>query len=192
MYGTALFIVLVLVVIYILTCSYGSLSNLNPLSLVKYMGYKGYRMVSSVLGSTSRVTADYDDGFYGGSGPQRVDDIGKSEGPTGEINTTDSAMAYDPSLLGAVKECEVKAHKDNLKNKSNFSTTGVVNSSRIERTDDDILRETGVPYVGFPPKRSLKAFPNGPQSGARAAPSTSEHSINALYKSSKKSQSWVS
>lgn len=188
MYGIALFIVVVLIVIYACSCSFGydigemSISN-NPVSSM-LMRFK----------DTAESNPDEMDQPFSLTSNKAVDDVDQIamlEGFAGQSNSIGNVSVYDPIAMGAVKQTEVNSHYKGLKERSPFSTVGAIQPSRVKRDDDPYIRETGVPWVGGLPSRAFNRNIGGPQNGARESVSASSKSIEELYRSANKAPVWI-
>jgi hypothetical protein len=196
MYGTALFIVVVIIIIYAITCSSDQKDGgFNPME-------KGVDMVKSLLFKVGlRDTDPTKDPFSNehiskNNTPAAMDHLSSLEGFDVNLNSHDDisghVSSYDPIAMGAVKKSEVDAHHKNLKERSSFSTVGTAAPSSVRRDDDPFIRESGVPWVGGVPSRAFKAKSSGPQDGARQLNSTSANSIKELTRKSNEMRCWNS
>lgn len=203
MYGGALFIVVVLIVIYAFTCAFGwdvgkmSAKN-NPITFVTSAVSRGVTLLvgSVASGTASGVeagVADLDQPFSLTSNKTEndIDQLAELEGYAGQQNAIGGVSVYDPISMGAVKQKEVSAHYKNLKERSPFSTVGSIQPSRVKRDDDPYMRETGVPWVGGLPSRAFNRRVGGPQAGARDSISASSKSVEELYRSANEAPVWI-
>ena len=183
MYGTALFLVVVIIIIYAVTCSYDNGEDINPMA-------KGVDIIKSILFKIGLRDKDPNADPFSGSNASKgntsgaINDLAALEGFDGNLNEVGDVSSYDPVAMGAVKKSEVDAHYKNLKERSPFSTVGSAAPSSVRRDDDPFTRESGVPWVGGVPSRAFKPRTSGPQSGARQLNSTSSGSINVLTRKS--------
>jgi hypothetical protein len=191
MYGKALFIVVVLIVIYAFSCAFGldvskmSIDN-NPI--------KAY-VARSTRSKDERVSDPNEmDGPFSLTSNRHIDDVDQiesTEGFAGQLNAIGNVSVYDPISMGAIKQTEVDAHHKGLMERGSFSTTGAIQPSRVKRDDDPYTRETGVPWIGGLPNRAFNRKIGGPQSGARESVSASTKSIEELHRTANKSSVWI-
>jgi hypothetical protein len=117
------------------------------------------------------------------SGSPTIKNIADTEGFTddGGDKMARESSSYDPLTMGAVKQSEVDAHYKNLAERSPFATVGTAGAKNVLRDDDEILRNTGVPWVFRPPSRSFKTVMGGPQDGARQVGSVTQKDITKQH-----------
>lgn len=201
MYGLALSIVLVLIIIYWVTCAFGiDLSNMsaknNPITWITNKFVRGAAIVSSSMASgIAAGLKDTDQPFALGTiqpkGPS-LDELSSLEGYAGQDGDSVQTGVYDPLEMGVVKKKEVESHYQNLSERSPFSSVGTAPARAYERDDDPYLRESGVPWVGGLPNRAFaKAMGGGgPQSGARETTGASADSIAELQRIASNAPKW--
>jgi hypothetical protein len=189
MYGIALFLLLVIFVIYVFRDKIG-LNNMkynNP--------------IATVMNNITEYSKSHLDG-YKEDQPFAMETNTDTTKITNMTNMTDvdaidnqkhniDENTYDPIAMGAVKQSEVNAHYKGLKERSPFSTVGALSAGRVKRDDDPYSRETGVPWVGGVPHRAFNRRVGGPQSGARDTVSASAKAINELHQSASNANVWV-
>jgi hypothetical protein len=190
MYGIALFIVVVLIVIYACSCSSGF--DIGKMSIASNP-IRSFLMRFTNNDASENVTNEMDQPFSltSNKAVDDVDQISSLEGFAGQSNSIGNVSVYDPIAMGAVKQTEVNAHYKGLKERSPFSTVGAIQPSRVKRDDDPYTRETGVPWVGGLPSRAFNRTIGGPQNGARESVSASSKSIEELHRSANKSPVWI-
>ena len=192
MYGKALFIVVVLIIIYAFTCAFGwdvrKMSKVNnPVAWI----------LSNVKGADDEVSEVVDEldqpfSLTSNKDESNIDELATLEGFDGQENAIGNVGVYDPLTMGAVKKKELDAHYKNLKNRTPYSSVGSIQPSRVRRDDDPYARETGVPWVGGLPSRAFNRKIGGPQAGARDSISASSKSVVDLHKSARKAPVWIS
>ena len=197
MYGTALCIVLVFVMVYVASCASGtqisdwSIGN-NPIT-GKLLASDGFNSSPDRLGEPF---SDIQDKSAGAAGVG-IDELRSLEGYADQNATTSTNLEskYDPLHMGVVKSCEVESHYKNLKERSPYSTVGTASACKYERDDDEIFRNTGVVHLGGHRKK-LFSVPfasmhgGADQPGAREVTSTSRSDIAHLAMRSKVAKDW--
>lgn len=201
MYGLALSVVLVLIVIYWMTCAFGmDLSKMssenNPITwFTNKIARDASAVTESVVSGAAAGLEDVDQPFsIGKTEPSGVtiDELSSLEGYAGQTGNVSQQSVYDPREMGILKKKEVESHYRNLKERSPYSTVGTAPPVAYERDDDPYTRESGVPWVGGLPNRAFaKAIGGGgPQSGARETTGASSESIAALQRMSARAPKW--
>jgi hypothetical protein len=204
MYGLALSVVLVLVIIYCMTCAFGidfskMSSKNNAITLltntfIPSVAHLPGPMSPDPASNPEAGLPDTDQNFTlrERDTAASIDELNALEGYADQTNNVSQVGVYDPLEMGVVKKKEVEAHHRNLAERSPYSTVGTAPPGSYVRDDDPYTRESGVPWVGGIPNRADARAPGGggPQAGARESVGASSESIASLSRMAKRAPKW--